>query len=1447
MRSPHVFPAMLSLLTGGWLTSAVLGIMPESAQAQITPDRTLGAERSRVIDSRGNQLRRIEGGAQRGSNLFHSFREFNVRARQQVYFNNSAGVENIIGRVTGRHSSHILGRLGVEGTANLFLLNPNGILFGAQAELDIQGSFTATAADQLQFAHGDEFSAVNPQAPPLLLINLPLGLQYGTQARNTQARNITGNITGNIISRGNLAVGQNLTLAGHSLKLQGQLQAGQDLTLQAQERLQIRDSLRAPFIASANGQITVQGNQAVDIFTLNHPDSGFFAGEDLILRAATVLGDAHYWSGGNFRVEQPNGQLGDLFSPYDPIIRAAGDVSIDQYTGASLHILAGGSITLGDVIITGADPLEGLVETIRLSNGTSLSINGKTQPTLDLRAGVDPAQISGLGLGGQAAGAADSSATGANIRIGRALIGVNPAAGGNGLILLTNQYHPDSTLTGGTIEVRGPIVTTNDFGNSGAVVIDSRNRILIGGDIFTTTRTDNAAGDITLIANHSILAGDALTPTAGALISSIGSRAGSGGDITIQTGSLLLRNSSLITSSVGTGDSGDLTILARDTVRVTNSSLNTDTAAIEVEGTIILNVGDSGNITIETGQLILEASAISTAAVSPTSSAGNLTIQARDQITLDGQSIFNASAFGGGDAGNIRIEAQNLTLQNGSGIALISIGEGNAGNLSLKIDDSINLLNPRSSISTSSFGARTGGDIQIETGNLNIRTGASLLSNSFDAASFDPQTASFAGLENEIEVLVNILNSASQNPSRDGTGNIRTGNISIRAAETVNIGAGGLISTAASGQVSGGQIVIETPQLTIQQGGIVRSNVTGSGTAGSIRIQNANLVDIAGGLLAAEADEGSTGNAGNISLMVDRLLIREGGVVTANTFGEGNAGDLTVRNADRIQVTGQSTLGVPSRLSVQVNSGATGRGGNLTLSARQVTIRDTGIVAASTASEGDAGNLTIQTDRLSVQDRGQVTVSSSSAGTAGNLEITARILELANRARLTAETLSAQGGNIKLQVSDRLRLRSNSEISASTQTGEGGTISLNQGQNPTDILNLNRSSIAVQAVETGTSGTVNLNAAQMTLSNQSRIAATTTSGEGGDIDLQGLTTLQLNNSEITTSTQTGQAGDLIVSAARRHSNSSIGLNHGSRITVAADEAGKSGNIALSTDRLSLSNSEITASAEAQGQAGNIQIVAVEQLQSAGGSITTNANRSRGGNIQITGSDIDLREDSNIRTDVERGSGDGGDIAIDADTVRLQGNSDIQTRVGRNGAGSGGNIAVTADFMIALDDSDIITESPETGGDITLNTPAFFGDGYDPDSAAGSTNGNGRVDLDASGSISSGRVQTPDTSFIQNSLADLPNRAIDTEALLANSCIARTESGSTFLITGTGGLPPNRPGSASVSPYPTDTVRRDTVRRDSSSGWQSGDPIVEPQGVYRLPNGEFILMHNCLAN
>ena len=161
-----------SLLLG--LSLVLLSIPVVSVQAQLLPDNSLGNENS-VINSINSLEDRIDGGAIRGSNLFHSFQEFNIGNNKSVYFNNSTSIQNILTRITGNNSSQIFGKLGVLGDVNLFLINPNGIVFGKNSTLDIKATFVGSTASLINFEDGKTFSAVTPDTKQLLIISEPVG------------------------------------------------------------------------------------------------------------------------------------------------------------------------------------------------------------------------------------------------------------------------------------------------------------------------------------------------------------------------------------------------------------------------------------------------------------------------------------------------------------------------------------------------------------------------------------------------------------------------------------------------------------------------------------------------------------------------------------------------------------------------------------------------------------------------------------------------------------------------------------------------------------------------------------------------------------------------------------------------------------------------------------------------------------------------------------------------------------------------------------------------------------------------------------------------------------------------------------------------------------------------------------------------------------------------
>lgn len=209
-----------------WTTLVTLPI-----QAQVIPDETL--PRSSTVNANGNRFS-ITGGTRAGANLFHSFREFSVPTDGVASFQQvDPAIANIITRVTGASVSRIDGVIealqagGQVSSANLFLINPNGILFGANASLNIGGSFLATTGDRLNFADGNQFSADGTQSSPLLTISVPVGLQVGATSgaivnRSRQVLKFSSDVPTDAIAGGlQVMPGRTLALVGGNVRLPG--------------------------------------------------------------------------------------------------------------------------------------------------------------------------------------------------------------------------------------------------------------------------------------------------------------------------------------------------------------------------------------------------------------------------------------------------------------------------------------------------------------------------------------------------------------------------------------------------------------------------------------------------------------------------------------------------------------------------------------------------------------------------------------------------------------------------------------------------------------------------------------------------------------------------------------------------------------------------------------------------------------------------------------------------------------------------------------------------------------------------------------------------------------------------------------------------------------------------------------------------------------------------
>ncbi|MEH2247750.1 filamentous hemagglutinin N-terminal domain-containing protein [Nostoc sp.] len=194
-----------------------------SAITQVTPDGTLNT----TVSQSGNHFTIING-SPANSNLFHSFQQFFVPTSGSATFNliNTPNISTIFSRVTGGSVSKIDGLIQTINSNNpvsLFLVNPNGLIFGANAQLNIGGSFIGTTADRIKFANGAIFSSNKMPLPSALLtISVPIGLQFG-QARGTIQ--VQGRGNDGIVPTKKLGIiatpGQTLALVGGDVNFDG--------------------------------------------------------------------------------------------------------------------------------------------------------------------------------------------------------------------------------------------------------------------------------------------------------------------------------------------------------------------------------------------------------------------------------------------------------------------------------------------------------------------------------------------------------------------------------------------------------------------------------------------------------------------------------------------------------------------------------------------------------------------------------------------------------------------------------------------------------------------------------------------------------------------------------------------------------------------------------------------------------------------------------------------------------------------------------------------------------------------------------------------------------------------------------------------------------------------------------------------------------------------------
>ncbi len=654
------------------------------AQSRITPDNSLGAERSVVTPNvviKGLPSERIDGGATRGANLFHSFQEFNVDAGRGAYFSNPAGIQNILSRVTGSNVSNIFGKLGVLGNANLFFINPNGIIFGPNASLDLNGSFFASTANSIVFPNGFEFSATNPQAPPLLTVNIPIGLRF---------RDNPGSITNQSVLQ--VPSGNTLALVGGDVSLNG---GG---LIAAGGRVELGG-------LTAGGTVGLQVNS--NNLAISFPD-GVTRGDVLLTNGSTV--NVRSGGGGSIAINAQNLNLSGSSNLRAGI--ASGLGSINSKSG-DIDINATKTVTLADLSLVSNALIPGAI-------GSSGNVNVTTESLLLTGGSQLSASTFGLGNAGNVnINASNITFTG----VGNTLV-VQPGT--------TGTFRSSGVLS--TVEAEA-------MGNGGIININANSLSLSdGAQIQTLVRpaTGILPGGRGNAGNININIRDAFTITGvskegftSAILANVEAGAmGNGGNVNINAGSLSLTNGAQISASTfGKGNAGNVIIQA--------STISFDGGRANFRSGIFNNVestgnGQAGEISIKTESLSLTNGAQIATGTFGEGNAGKITIEANGTISFNGgnegfySGIYSTvEPKGKGEGGNVSITTKSFSLTNGGLVTVNNQGTGSAGSIEVTAR-SIQLDNQGQITAQTTSG--NGGNITLTTQDLLLLRNGSLIS-----------------------------------------------------------------------------------------------------------------------------------------------------------------------------------------------------------------------------------------------------------------------------------------------------------------------------------------------------------------------------------------------------------------------------------------------------------------------------------------------------------------------------------------------------------------------------------------------------------------------------------------------------------------------------------------------------------------------------------------------
>ena len=970
--------------------------------AQVVGDTTLPtAERSQVT---GNPNFQIDGGAKRGGNLFHSFQQFSIPTGSSAYFNNAADVQNIFSRITGGSLSNIDGLIRANGTANLFLLNPNGILFGRNASLNIGGSFVATTADALGFPTGEVFSsdATQPLPSQLLTVNtnafffnqlMPQPITVQARFDDRVSTGDTSNVTFDTSINGSglhVPPGQNLMLVGGAI----QFNRGEPFIPPDDSSYYDGGWLISP---GSNAELgAVGGVGSVGLST---------TGSDwqLTIPPQVPRADVSWSNGSGIFTVGVGGSIRVLARDIDILDRSnlemgiPGDSTLPDAQTGEMELNATNSITISDSDVK--NRLHGY------GQGNLGSIN--------LTAG-DHILIDRSGLWNQVDGYAVGNAGDINITTGSLSV----------TSLVTESVVDTSTLS----------TVAWGRGNSGNININARDTISLGqvdpiSGFFPQVWIQSGIAGIGNAGDINITTGSlSLTATRLLSFNSFGDGEGNAGNITINArDTVSLRDFSHLLSwaTYGQGNAGRVTIHAGDSVSLdSGSNIDASVSNQYLPGSVVPRadtvVGDGGDIEITTGSLFLTNGGNITSLTGAQGNAGSVTINARDRVSIEGdfflepppgvwgpRAYYTSGIFtqvlsddlwgqieggstrtvwgrGVGEGGDVNITTGSLSLTNGGAINTSTRWQGNAGRVTINARDSVHI-----------------------SGTAPIR----------------PDLGS--GITTSAE---------SQAVGSAGDVSITTGSLTVADQ--------GTITTAAGGQGDAGSITVSADTVGLSRGGRLVSTTSSNSRAGDITLNTPDL-QLAGATTGLFTETTSAGEAGDLTIQPGsngqtlRVNLQQGAQISASTRGSGDGGDLTITAPESIALTGDGSI-------IAAETGGGGTGGNLTLRTGNLSIQNGAQVSVSSSSTGSAGSLFADADHIFLNNGGRIRADTSGGG--GNINLRSSLILLRNGSNISTNATgdNIPGGNIAIDTQFLIAVpKEDSNISANSRNFRGGNVSLN--------------------------------------------------------------------------------------------------------------------------------------------------------------------------------------------------------------------------------------------------------------------------------------------------------------------------------------------------------------------------------------------------------------------